>query len=86
MLLTRCNQVEPAALARLKNEVARLAPQVPVIETNHEPTAWIDAERQTQPLDQWKGQSVAAFCGIGNPEAFRRTLLDLGMTVGAIKG
>ena len=29
------------------------------------------------PLDQLAGQTVAAFCGIGNPEGFRRTLLPL---------
>jgi tetraacyldisaccharide 4'-kinase len=26
---------------------------------------------------------VAAFCGLGNPEAFRRTLADLGMAIRA---
>ena len=28
---------------------------------------------------------MAAFCGIGNSEAFRRTLLDLGMSVRAFR-
>ena len=52
----------------------------PVIETSHQPTEWIDAERNTKSLEQWKGQQVAAFCGIGNPEAFCRTLTDLGIS------
>ena len=30
-----------------------------------------------QPLDELAGKPVAAFCGIGNPEGFRRTLLPL---------
>lgn len=30
------------------------------------------------PLDVLRGRRVAAFCGIGNPEAFRRTLAGLG--------
>jgi tetraacyldisaccharide 4'-kinase len=85
VMLTRCNQAEPATLTKIRAEVARLAPEVPVVETSHEPTAWIDAERQTQPCRQWHGRQVAAFCGIGNPEAFRRTLHDLGMAVKAFR-
>src|SRR5208337_4295625 len=32
---------------------------------------------QTYPLDELAGKDVAAFCGIGNPEGFRRTLVPL---------
>jgi tetraacyldisaccharide 4'-kinase len=32
----------------------------------------------SRPLDALRGRPVAAFCGLGNPEAFRRTLRDLG--------
>src|SRR5205807_5814849 len=48
VLLTRCDQVDAAALARLGDQVARLAPQAPVIETSHRPTAWLAAEHRTQ--------------------------------------
>jgi tetraacyldisaccharide 4'-kinase len=85
VLLTRCDQVDSATLTRLQEQVARLAPQTPVIVTSHRPTKWINSERAKQPLDKWKGQSAAAFCGIGNPEAFRRTLLDLGIGVTAFR-
>ena len=33
---------------------------------------------QTQPIAALAGRRVAAFCGIGNPAAFRRTLEELG--------
>jgi tetraacyldisaccharide 4'-kinase len=33
------------------------------------------------PLDRLKDRPVAAFCGIGNPRAFRRTLDNLGAAV-----
>jgi tetraacyldisaccharide 4'-kinase len=85
ILLTRCDQVDTAALARLQDQVAKLAPDVPVIQTSHQPTAWIDAEQRTSPLAQFQGRRVAAFCGLGNPEAFRKTLHDLGMTVRAFR-
>ena len=85
ILLTRCDQAVSGAIARLKDQVTRLAPQTPVIETSHQATAWVDAEQRTSPLERFQGRSVAAFCGLGNPDAFRRTLHDLGMTVRAFR-
>jgi tetraacyldisaccharide 4'-kinase len=85
VVLTRCDQVEPAALTRLRDEVARLAPGVAVAETTHRPVEWVNAERATAPLQSILQRPLAAFCGIGNPEAFRRTLTALGATVGAFR-
>jgi tetraacyldisaccharide 4'-kinase len=56
-----------------------------VILSSHRPTEWTGAEGRTLPLEKLHGATAAAFCGIGNPDAFRRTLLDLGMTVGAFR-
>jgi tetraacyldisaccharide 4'-kinase len=80
VLLTRCDQANADTLTRLRGRVARLAPQAAVLETSHRPTGWVNAEHDTRPLDHWRGKRALAFCGIGNPEAFRRTLLDVGMT------
>ena len=33
------------------------------------------------PVEELRGRTVAAFAGIGNPAAFRRTLEDLGANV-----
>jgi tetraacyldisaccharide 4'-kinase len=85
ILLTRCDQAANGTIARLKEQVARLAPQTPVIETSHQATAWVDAEQRTSPLERFQGRSVAAFCGLGNPDAFRRTLHDLGIVVRAFR-
>jgi tetraacyldisaccharide 4'-kinase len=85
ILLTRCDQVDPSTIGRLKEQVAPLAPRADVIETSHQPTAWVDADKRKSPLERFQGRSVAAFCGLGNPEAFRRTLLDLGITVRAFR-
>jgi len=85
VLLTRCDQVEALQRERLRETVARLAPEVPVIETTHRPVELINAEQQTAPLSLLVSRPVAAFCGIGNPEAFRRTLTDRGATVIAFR-
>jgi tetraacyldisaccharide 4'-kinase len=85
IVLTRCDLAAPEALARLRQQVARLAPGVPVSETTHRPVEWVNAERAVLDLEALRGRPVAAFCGIGNPEAFRRTLQGFGAEVAAFR-
>ncbi len=79
--LTRCDQVAEADKARLRQEIQRLAPGVPVIETTHRPVGLLNADGKTAPLDMLRGKPIAGFCGVGNPESFRRTLADCGADV-----
>ena len=79
--LTRCDQVGEAEKAKLRQEIARLAPGVPVIETTHRPIGLVNSAGETAPLEALRGRPTAAFCGVGNPESFRRTLADCGADV-----
>jgi tetraacyldisaccharide 4'-kinase len=81
ILLTRCDQVQAEARARLRQEIEQLAPGKPVIETSHRPVELVNCEGDVLPLEVLSDQPVGAFCGLGNPEAFRRTLLDQGAGV-----
>jgi tetraacyldisaccharide 4'-kinase len=85
IVLTRCDQATPEALARLRERVGRLAPGVPVAETTHQPVELLDSEGTTASLDLLRHVPVAAFCGLGNPEGFRRTLTDLGARVASFR-
>jgi tetraacyldisaccharide 4'-kinase len=76
VVLTRCDQA--GHLESLRQRVARLAPGKLVAESVHRPEELMSASGTTTPLDLLRHHPVAAFCGIGNPEAFRRTLTDLG--------
>lgn len=69
ILLTRCDQVEPGEVNAIREWLGNRFPGVPVATTEHRPTE-----------ESWslRGKAVGAFCGIGNPTAFRRTLEDLG--------
>jgi tetraacyldisaccharide 4'-kinase len=78
VLLTRCDQVHPSAVAQLHRQVDRITPNVDVVETTHRAFDLVDSAGNAAPLDGLRGRPVAAFCGLGNPEAFGRTLLDLG--------
>jgi len=58
---------------------------VPVAETRHLPEHLVNADRASAPLERLRQRPVAAFCGLGNPEAFRRTLTDLGAAPAAFR-
>jgi tetraacyldisaccharide 4'-kinase len=77
VVLTRCDQVEADDLAALRQRIAQLAPGVMVAETEHHAEELIN-EGATEDLALLCDRPVAAFCGLGNPEAFRRTLCDQG--------
>jgi tetraacyldisaccharide 4'-kinase len=81
ILLTRCDQVDAAVRHRLRQLVARLAPRTPLVETTHQPVGLVNTGGEDLPLTALHATPVAAFCGVANPEAFRRTLTDLGASV-----
>jgi tetraacyldisaccharide 4'-kinase len=84
IVLTRCDQVEPEALAGLHERIHRLAPAGLLVETRHRPDAWVNAEGRVEKTSEVfqtseVSRNAAALCGIGNPLAFRRTLQGLGI-------
>lgn len=78
IVLTRCDQTPAEQRERLHQTLGRIAPRVPVVETTHRAVELSNSEGESAPLDLLREGPVAALCGIGNPEAFRRSLLDLG--------
>jgi tetraacyldisaccharide 4'-kinase len=81
VLLTRCDQVDERMRMRIQETIASHARNVPVARTTHRPTELRNSEQNTACLETLKTRSVVAFCGIGNPHAFRQTLADLGAAV-----
>jgi len=79
--LTRADQCESAVREAIRGRVAQLAPQAAWCEAAHAPHELRDCDEITQPLAILAGRRVAAFCGIGNPAAFRRTLEGLGACI-----
>jgi tetraacyldisaccharide 4'-kinase len=79
--LTRCDQATEGVKDRIRERVRRLAPGVPMFETAHRPVELVNADGGTDPAEELRGRPVFAFCGLGNPDAFRRTLLYCGAAV-----
>jgi len=82
VVVTRADLADPADLARLKRALADLVgPDVPVLAAEHRATGLILPDGSRRGADWLRGQDVAAACGIGNPDAFRRSLEALGARV-----
>jgi tetraacyldisaccharide 4'-kinase len=80
VVLTRCNAVDDSALDRIEADVHRVVPGMAVARSVHAPLELMNRERAER-VETLSGRSVGAFCGIGNPNAFRQTLTGLGAQV-----
>jgi tetraacyldisaccharide 4'-kinase len=76
--LTRADQLGAADRDAIRRRVAELAPQAAWCEAAHAASELRNVLGQTEPIAAVAGRRLAAFCGIGNPAALRRTLEELG--------
>lgn len=83
VVLTRSDQVDERERGRIREAVTRFAPGAVLAESTHRPMDLINGEGAVATLDVLRQRPVAAFCGLGNPDAFRRTLTDMGAAVTA---
>jgi tetraacyldisaccharide 4'-kinase len=74
ILLTRADQCSQEMKMRLVTQICRAGGDSPPLEVVFRPSALVNSAGGNAALDSLT--SVAAFCGIGNPEGFRRTLVD----------
>jgi tetraacyldisaccharide 4'-kinase len=81
VVLSRADLVDPAARQLIRVQAEKAAGPLRWVLARHAPLDLIDAELGSFSLETLPGQKVAAFCGIGNPEGFRRTLNGLGMNL-----
>ncbi len=80
-VFTRCDQVPPESLAEQRAWLTKRFPTLPQATCVHQSVELLGADGATESVDLLNGKPVAGFCGVGNPESFRRTLTDLGATV-----
>jgi tetraacyldisaccharide 4'-kinase len=85
VMLTPCDQVPAAELEGIRGWLRRRFPGKPVATTEHRPNGLIGEPGDVSPPECLGGRTVGAFCGIGNPAAFRRTLEGLGATVASFR-
>jgi tetraacyldisaccharide 4'-kinase len=79
--LSRADLIGADRRDKIRRHVSQLAPAAAWCELAHVPTGLLDSAGQSEPLATLAGQRVVAFCGIGNPAAFRHTLSTVGCEV-----
>lgn len=85
VILTRCNLVGEEQRSKIRARVATLAPQAQWIEVGHHATELRSSSGASIAIDDFADEAVAAFCGIGNPKAFRQTLEEHRLKVNAFR-
>jgi tetraacyldisaccharide 4'-kinase len=82
VLLTRSDLADEAERQKIRQQVFAINSNIVWGETVHIPTSLISLKSFcVEPIESISGQSVLAFCGIGNPAAFRQTLEQCGARV-----
>lgn len=83
--LSRADLIDGGARDGIWNAVRQLAPSAVRVAIAHRPQGLLQWPGERRPIERLHGHPVAAFCGIGNPEGFRRTLARSGLQVVAFR-
>jgi tetraacyldisaccharide 4'-kinase len=78
IILSRADMVDAETRGNLRATIRRYAPAAGWIEAAHRPAELLSSTGATTPLSGLAAGRWGAFCGIGNPAAFRQTLARLG--------
>jgi tetraacyldisaccharide 4'-kinase len=81
IVLSRADLVTSAERDAIRRRIQEHAPRILCVETAHQPIALLDKAGNTLDPSTLFEQRVAAFCGLGNPRAFRQTLERCGAKI-----
>ncbi len=73
-VLSRADLVDGETRSRIRKEAERRAGKLVWVEARHAPIAITGADGESSPIEDLAPKAVVAFCGIGNPKGFQRTL------------
>jgi tetraacyldisaccharide 4'-kinase len=83
--LSRADLIDGNERSRIQTVVRRHAPDALWIECSHAPRELRSASGKRAEIASLANRKVAAFCGIGNPAGFRRTLSQCDFSVAAFR-
>jgi tetraacyldisaccharide 4'-kinase len=86
VVLSRADLVDPEARTAIRSDAEKHADRdLEWVEARQAPRDLVDGAGESWPLSGLVHARVAAFCGIGNPEGFRRTVDSVGATIVAFR-
>ena len=80
LLITRADLCEEERLAAIESTASRHT-AAPIVRTAFHPHRWQTIRGEQLPIETNPGTRLAAFCGIGNPTGFLRTLASVGIAI-----
>ena len=78
VVMTRCGQIAWEQRETLRLEIARWT-SAPILESTFQVNRLVNSRGETRELAGLAAERIAAFCGIGNPAGFRKTLAEIGV-------
>jgi tetraacyldisaccharide 4'-kinase len=78
VIITRCDQVPPEELRRIRRRLNRMTRRADVLCAVHRPKSLVNAQGDELDITELPGKRIVGFCGVGNPESFFTTLRDSG--------
>jgi len=85
VVITRSDAVDEIAFDGLIKKISKYSGDVPVATAVHSPVVLSGLNGVKKPLCAVRGRRVFAFCGLGNPVAFERTLVQCGAVVTGVR-
>ena len=82
VIITRTDMLPASQLSMLNQQIKAYAPKAILARARHKPVRLMDCHtKKEQAIGQLNGMPIIAACGIGNPQGFHRTLVQLGANV-----
>ena len=82
IIVTRCEQVEAAKISSIVSTIqSHCKEDCIVCQCQTVPTAWIQYNGQSAPVEQWSDEPVFVCCAIGNPDSFLATTRQAGVNI-----
>jgi tetraacyldisaccharide 4'-kinase len=81
IVITRSDQATPVQVHLIEEKIGRINPKAVIGRAVHAPVVARMLKGKDMPVGELKGRRAYAFCGIGNPDGFFRTLEHIGVTL-----
>jgi tetraacyldisaccharide 4'-kinase len=85
IVLTKTDNIRQAIIEDIAGEIKSYNPKAPVFLSMHKPAGFVKLSGETMPVEWAKDKNFFAFCGIGSPESFKKTILSAGCALRGIK-
>jgi len=85
IVLTKAQNCQPSVVSGLRDEIRLYNKTAPVFLSGHKPVGFIKSTGEEIRLEWARDKNFFAFCGIGSPESFRKTVLSAGCSLKGLK-